>query len=226
MMLGYVVMRNRLDITGHIFGRLTAIKSTGQIATSGYLWECQCTCGNTVTIAISTLRRGSTKSCGCLRKEMGIENKTTHGMSKTREHNIWVKMVQRCTNPNDVGYKNYGGRGIQVCDRWHNSFEAFYADMGPSNGLSIDRRDNDGNYEPGNCRWTNMSIQNLNKRIPHCNTTGTKGVSYNSKTGRYQAKLKINGEDVLAKTFPTIEEAIEARLKAEDKFRKPYLDNQ
>ncbi len=94
-----------------------------------------------------------------------VHNRTTHGMSRTSEHRAWLRIKSRCYNPNFAGYKNYGGRGITMCDRWLNSFENFYEDMGdkPSEDLSLDRIDNDGNYEPENCRWATSKQQNRNQ---------------------------------------------------------------
>lgn len=113
------------------------------------------------------LRDGDSLSCGCARKYEGINNpRYQHGLSHTQEYAAWLHAVQRCFNPSDASYRRYGGRGITVCDRWRDSFENFLADMGmkPSPELELERRDNDGNYEPDNCYWATRIQQQANKR--------------------------------------------------------------
>jgi hypothetical protein len=129
------------------------------------MWLCQCDCGNEITLSSNPLQRGNTKSCGCLKPESIGNAHRTHGMRNTPEYDVWAGMRQRCTNPNHVGYANYGGRGITVCKRW-DIFENFIADMGqrPNSNYTIDRIDNNGNYEPGNCQWLKSGDQQKNKR--------------------------------------------------------------
>jgi hypothetical protein len=124
-------------------------------------WLCLCECGATAEVDQANLRRGKTKSCGCLR------GAPSHRKSNTREYRAWVNMITRCENPNTPGWENYGGRGIAVCARWRNSFEAFFADVGvrPSVNHSLDRINVDGNYEPGNCRWATQSDQMRNTTV-------------------------------------------------------------
>lgn len=159
-----------IDITGQTFGRLKVLhKHPENDSLNRVCWVCECSCGTIVTINGWAIRSGNTKSCGCyandLRIQLGKANRT-HGMTNTPEYKTWDSMKERCNNPNSSQYLNYGGRGIRVCDSWYNSFEAFYRDMGPrpSDKHSIDRRDNDGHYDPGNCRWALMEVQANNKR--------------------------------------------------------------
>jgi hypothetical protein len=163
----------RLHPEGRSFGRLTCICRVDppeSVVNSGNKYYlCQCSCGNEVVVPLSDLLSGHTKSCGCLHSELSAERNrlrnTTHGMGDTREYKSWAAMVARCTNEKHRSYGNYGGRGIKVCDRWRNSFENFYADMGDRPpGMSLDRIDNDGDYTPDNCRLATTKEQNRNKR--------------------------------------------------------------
>lgn len=152
-----------IDITSQRFGRLTVV-SRGANKGRQYGWNCVCDCGNTTHIAGASLRSGYTKSCGCLRVETTRQRRSKHQMSNTSEHGIWLAMKRRCYNKNNTDYLRYGGRGIKVCDRWINSFENFYADMGEKPyGCSIDRIDYDGDYTPENCKWSTNIEQANNK---------------------------------------------------------------
>lgn len=146
---------NVLDLAGKRFGRLTAFR----YVESGK-WFCKCDCGNSVTVVTTNLTRGNSKSCGCARNEALFR----HGMGSTRVYRVWIAMRQRCENPNNEAFANYGGRGIKVCERWAD-FANFFADMGlPPPKHQIDRIDNDKGYEPGNCRWVIQKVNLNNKR--------------------------------------------------------------
>ena len=154
----------RADIAGKKFGRLTVLNFISVDKGRNSRWLCLCDCGNSKIICQAALSRGSTKSCGCLNREIAKERKLTHGKSSTKEYETWANMLGRCLNRTHPSYNNYGGRGIKVCEQWL-KFENFYADMGDKpEGLSIDRINNDGNYELGNCRWATKSEQAYNRR--------------------------------------------------------------
>ncbi len=150
------------DLTGLRFGRLVVL-SFNHRQGKYYYWLCKCDCGTEKLVAGGCLRGGNSKSCGCLQRETRVFANTTHGMSHTKEHDTWCDIKKRCGNPNNSHYESYGGRGIKVCDRWRESFENFYADMGSCpKGFSIERVNVNGNYEPSNCKWISMKDQMKN----------------------------------------------------------------
>lgn len=162
----FIFMGKLQDLTGQKFGRLTVLKFSYRKGTN-YFWKCRCDCGNEIDVVSGSLKRGLTKSCGCYNLEKIIERNTKHNLNDTRLHNIWVKMKQRCLNSKDVAYKNYGARGISVCDKWLNDFKAFYdwaINNGYSDNLTIERINVNGNYCPENCTWITKSQQCLNTR--------------------------------------------------------------
>jgi len=158
-----------LDLTGIKFGRLEALSIDYSKNTKYIYWLCKCDCGKKVSVKNYNLLSGNTKSCRCLSILTNKENKTNikHGLSRSKEYKTWCGMKTRCYNPNDSYYNRYGGRGIKVCGRWLNSFENFLEDMGkrPSPKHSIDRINNDGDYEPSNCKWATGVEQIRNRSI-------------------------------------------------------------
>lgn len=156
------------DLTGKSFGRLSVICFVGKCDDNIPRWLCRCQCGVESIFRGACLKSGDTTSCGCYQREGASRRLKSHGMSKTTLYRRWRGMWNRATRINGIPYKNYGGRGIRICDRWKR-FENFRDDMGPSfqQGLELDRIDNDGNYEPGNCRWVTRVVQQRNTRQNH-----------------------------------------------------------
>jgi hypothetical protein len=156
-----------IDRSGLRYGKLVVRKFVGLAQTKAHsaLWECVCDCGGVSVVEGSKLQSGQTQSCGCIqRAAIGLRSKR-HGLTNSRAYHIWSSMKRRCIAPTSKHYKWYGARGIRVCDSWLGSFEQFVSDMGlPLPDMTLDRIDNNGNYEPGNCRWVKQKSQNRNKR--------------------------------------------------------------
>lgn len=207
-----------IEITGKRFGRLVAVEKTDLRVGTNVVWKCICDCGNFTNVPTSRLTTAATTSCGCYSKERSslflTQLNTKHGMSRTAEYRVWVDMLQRCINPNNHSYPEYGGRGIDVYEPWISSFENFYSYIGqrPGDEYTLERIDNNSGYYPGNVRWATMIEQANNRRT---NVV----YSYNGETltkSQLCRKYNINFTtlcyrlDVLKMT---IEQAIEMPLK-------------
>jgi len=159
--------RSLRNLVGLRFGKLVAIELSSKKIRGRHTWIFRCDCGNTVERPLQNITNGHTLSCGCMKAsaaKKASDAAKTHGMSRTTIYKTWRCMIDRCSQPSVNGYKDYGGRGITVCEHW-NSFENFFADMGdrPFKGAQIDRNDTNGNYEPSNCKWSTAE-QNANNR--------------------------------------------------------------
>lgn len=206
-------MSNKINIIGDTYGNLEVLEEvaiTGKY-TRNYL--CKCICGNTSVVVQGHLRNGHTTSCGC--KVINMRNsgeiRRTHGQSKTKLYKVWVQMNQRCFNPKDTKYPQYGAKGIKVCSYWQ-EFEPFLTwaiANGYKEGLSIDREDGRLGYAPTNCRWTTSVNQAINTKLAITNTTGYRGIS--SRKSRYIVRITNGGNRVQVGSFASIEEALIAR---------------
>ena len=209
-------MTKVLDLTKQKFGRLTVIKRVENDKHGKSRWLCKCDCGNEIQVVGIDLKSGHTQSCGCLQKEVLLKRTIKHNMSKSRIHRIWSRMKSRCYNEKVIEYKNYGGRGIIIYDEWKNNFQNFYnwsINNGYSDDLTIDRINNDGNYEPSNCRWIDNEQQQKNKRNNHFLTykeTTTCIADWEKikgfKKGLIKSRLKLGW---------TIEQAIETPINGD-----------
>jgi len=188
---------NFQDLTGQKFNKLTVINREPNTKSGQTMWKCQCDCGNFVIVNGRDLKNGHTKSCGCLFKITSVINGQKVrkipdiSISKTRLYNIWYGMKARCYNPKHIFYYDYGGRGITICNEWKNDVIVFYnwtIVNGYQDDLSIDRIDNDGNYEPDNCKWVSYKDQTNNTSRNHFET-------FNNKTqtmGQWATELEID----------------------------------
>ena len=208
---------------GTRFGRLVVVKrveNDGEMARV----ECLCDCGNTTVVRTTSLRAGKTLSCGCYGRKQRLEANTIHDKSNTRTYRIYHAILQRCYNENNTNYHNYGGRGIVVCERWLESFENFLADMGECpKGFSIERKDVNGNYEPGNCIWATLKEQASNKRNTRYLEVGgrrwaiaelARQMDINPKTLAQRIDRDLAIEDILSKT-----KLPDPRVLGEDKIK-------
>ena len=214
-----------IDLTGQVYERLTVIKRVDDyISPSGshqVQWLCKCKCGKEVIVTGNNLKNGNSKSCGCYNRELLTKTNLTHNASNTRLYHIWICMKDRCYNPKNKKYKDYGGRGIIICDEWINDFEAF-ANWAYDNGYienvsrgecTIDRIDVNGNYCQQNCRWVNQKVQTNNKRNNHY-------ITYNGET-----HTVTEWNNILGYKKGVLSRRIFSGWSIEDAFTKPVKSN-
>lgn len=174
-----------VDMTGKRFGRLVVLERAGSTKSKSAAWRCKCDCGSEVIVSGIYLRRGETRSCGCLHREAARSAMLTHGASKSRLYKVWAGMKNRCYNEKASNYRYYGAKGITVCDEWKDDFEAFrrwslengYDEGAKAQECTIDREDNSKSYSPENCKWVNHTTQcnnqTSNRLFEHNGTTMT-----------------------------------------------------
>lgn len=214
-------MPRLIDLSGKVFGRLTVIREDGRDKHGQKLWLCKCECGNETHVRTGNLRSGGTSSCGCLASELSSNRMKKrlikHGRTNTPEYKTWQSMKSRCYNPKFPYYSDYGGRGIEVCNRWNESFKNFLDDMGekPTPDYTIERIDNDKGYFPDNCVWASKTAQSRNQRVRKTSKTGIRGVTKIKQSQLYRARINVNGKEVHLGVFEDLKEAAFARKQAE-----------
>lgn len=208
-------MFNSMDMLGHRFGRLVVIKEGGRTSDRHIKWLCKCDCDTFVEIKGGNLRNGRSTSCGCFQKEDASNRFTTHGLRNHKLHSLWSCIKHRCYKDTAESYEYYGGRGITMHKEWKNDFMTFYdwaIANGWKKGLTIDRTNNDGNYEPDNCRFVTNRQNSLNRRLlSKSNTSGYVGVTWHKGTEKWSSRIMIRGRERSLGIYLTKEEALEAR---------------
>ncbi len=206
----------KIDLTGQKFGRLTVLEKVGK-KNRQVTWNCICDCGRKCVVTGDKLRNGNTKSCGCFHKERIKKVNTKHGQNtskgQTLIYKIWANMMSRCYNSNHSSYPYYGGRNIQVCERWW-EFQNFYRDVGkyrPKN-MTLERIDNNEDYKPSNCKWASMQEQSRNTR--------TKGYCWRKDIQKWQASITVNYQNIYLGCFNYKEDAQQVYLEAKEKYHK------
>lgn len=201
----------KLDLTDHVYGRLTVLREAEMTQPSK--WVCRCECGTIKTIIGASMRNGSTKSCGCLHIESNKALFTTHGGFKTKLFSVHQAMLRRCTTPTHCHYPLYGGRGITVCPAWMDFlvFKEWADANGYSDGLSLDRRDNDLGYSPDNCRWATGTTQSRNRNAQLGKSSKFIGVTWDTKRSKWFVSIGVNKKTVALGRFTEEIEAARAR---------------
>lgn len=198
-----------VDLTGHVFSRLTVLKHIGRTKSLKQLWICHCDCGGFVRVDSGRLVSGNTKSCGCYLKE----KVTIHGGWNKSSYNTWRAMMRRCYNLKDKDYPRWGGRGVTVHQPWHD-YATFAKEVGePVGAETFDRIDTTKSYTPDNCRWASPTVQARNIRVPRTSKTGVTGVVFHG--GKYYAQVTVKKKKHYSKCFQTVEEAAAARKELE-----------
>lgn len=202
-------------IIGHRFNRYVVIEKSASSISRQAMWVCRCDCGTVKIVRGSHLRTGTIQSCGCKAAEQSSRRLRTHGQKKTPEYRTWSAIKRRCHNANQPNYHAYGGRGVYVCERWRDSFEAFFADMGPKPAPSytIERNDNWKGYELGNCRWATRKEQAYNKRVSRlrpiggCRSVAEAADRYGLQNGTLYSRLHRGWSEERALTTPVHRQA-------------------
>lgn len=217
-------MGRYIDLTGQRFGRLIVTGSVPNPSKTNRAkrWRCVCDCGNCITTRGDGLRSGRTVSCGCYREEQRLKAVTKHGGHNTRLYTAWNNMLSRCVYKNAKNNKDYGGRGISVCEEWleFENFRDWAMANGYTDNLTIERKNVDGNYEPGNCTWVTAQEQMFNTRIPQDNKSGHKGVIYSKKSHKWYAFIVINRRQISLGLYDLYEDAVKSREDGERKYYK------
>lgn len=204
---------------GEVWGSLWILSYEG-IKGGHKHFKCSCKCGKVKVMSVYSILKSKTKSCGCISHKQTALRRFKHGGLHTKEYHTWQRMKQRCYNETCEDFKEYGGRGIKVCDSWIDSFENFLKDIGkaPEKISSLDRIDVNGNYEPSNCRWATPQTQAYNQRIYKSSSTGKTGVTWSKKGNRYEARISKDNKEYYLGYFKCFDDAVKAREEAEMKY--------
>lgn len=201
------------DMVNKKFNKLLVLERVENNKHNQVMFKCKCDCGNEHITSKYYITSGHTTSCGC-QKLIGKNYNT-----KSKTYSSWISMKQRCLNPNSTKYPKYGARGITICNRWLNSFENFLEDMGERlDNTTIDRIDNNGNYEPLNCRWASPSTQGFNRNTQSNSPYKIHGVGFHKKTNKWRAYIKINNKNKHLGLFTSFFDAVCARKSAENTY--------
>lgn len=217
---------NKIKI-GDVFGKLTVVEYVGKDEEYRNLYLCKCDCGNEKIVTDNKLLSKNTKSCGCLK----IEKLEKHGLSKTKIYQVWQQIISRCYTETCNNYSKYGAKGILVCDEWKSKTDGFInfynwaINNGYYEGLTIDRIDTYGNYEPKNCRWATYEEQNTNLRMLKNNKSGYRGCFYLKKYNKWKANISIKNKSIHIGQYDTLKECVEARNDYIDKNNLPHQKN-